>query len=149
MQTIVIDHDTSELGYETNEQLMDRLMGMGFNMQEFIFTAIIAYCDACIKAGPETFDNPMINGEGWIHACREALDTVKDNRSANGLINAEFMRHLMRFPRTGAMMHLVVFAALENVAKSFIKRNRADFVDSAKTVMTAIEERRVARARNW
>jgi hypothetical protein len=141
MTNDVIEIDEA-LGYETNEQLLTRLMCMNSNMQEFIFTAIIAYCDACIKAGAEKFDNAMINGEGWIRGCTEAINTVREHRSTDLDVNIRVMQNMMTSPRCGALMHMIVFTALENVADSFIKRNRADLVDSASFALNAVRNRR-------
>jgi hypothetical protein len=65
---------------KTNVEVVTELMEFSKNgalQQAFILKAIEYYAAVCIEAGAQTFDTPMLSGEGWIRCAVEARDTIK------------------------------------------------------------------------
>ncbi len=67
---------------KTNTQFVTELMEFsktGALMQAFVITAIEKYAEQCIKAGPATFDSPLMSGEAWHATAKEAQERLQEN----------------------------------------------------------------------
>jgi|LauGreDrversion2_2_1035103.scaffolds.fasta_scaffold01437_7 hypothetical protein len=64
---------------KTNVEVVTNIMEYSNNgalMQAFIIEAIHNYCSNVIKAGPEVFNNGMLNGNSWVACAEEATSKI-------------------------------------------------------------------------
>lgn len=67
---------------KSNVEIVHDVMSYGSALKQIIVvTGIEKYVQMCIDEGPETFDNPMINGKAWISAC---IEIQREMREAYG-----------------------------------------------------------------
>jgi hypothetical protein len=67
---------------KTNVELVTEIMEFseqGPLMQAFVIEALHKYSEMCVKAGPEKFESPFLNGESWV-ACARELKSKLDSR---------------------------------------------------------------------
>jgi len=66
----------------SNTDMVERIMSYGSPMKQLVvMTAIEKYAQMCIEAGPRTFDSGLLNGDAWVHACKEILRELAEMRA--------------------------------------------------------------------
>jgi hypothetical protein len=67
-------------GRKTNVQIVEHIMDFGNPMKQLvIMTAIEKYPKMCLEHPASTFESGLINGEAWLHACREILRELDEH----------------------------------------------------------------------
>jgi hypothetical protein len=64
---------------KTNVEMITDMMEFSNNgslMQAYIIEAIYNYSLQVIKAGPEVFNNGLLNGKSWVACAEEAVNKI-------------------------------------------------------------------------